>query len=376
MINSIRIEVPNMKKLLSVLALLLVCSLLLCGCAVSTMQLAGTAMEPPKELPEISYLRPVYADAADPAKGLSSMESVQLKEYVVLKGSTKAISLTGGWYAVEGTDVTYPAIRCTGDVHLVLTDGSKLTLTGKKYCAGIQVDENASIQVYAQSEGAAMGEIHATGGSSGAGIGGKKEGKMGAVTLNGGSILSAGKDGGAGIGGGEDGEGANITINGGAVTATGSGGAGIGGGLHASGHHIVINGGTVTATGGENAAGIGGGSAGDGEAITIRGGTVTAMGSLNGAGIGAGGYDRLSQKGGCAKDISLSGGTVSAVGGENGVGIGHSVNGESSAIRVAAAHTIRAGSTENPETAVCTNRTDDADLSADSSFLQRYVTVK
>ena len=156
------------------------------------------------------------------------------------------------------------------------------------------------------------GSVTATGGKWAAGIGGVGNGKN--ITINGGTVNATGTDGGAGIGGGSRGSGEAITITGGTVNATGTdGGAGIGGGDEGSGEDITITGGTVTATGGDYAAGIGGGISGSGENITITGGTVTAAGG-NGAGIG-GGFR------GNGENITITGGTVTAASG-NGAGIG------------------------------------------------------
>ncbi len=137
------------------------------------------------------------------------------------------------------------------------------------------------------------------------------------LTINGGTITATGGDSGAGIGGGYDGSGGTFTITGGTVTATGgSGGAGIGGGYGASGGTTAISGGTVNATAGFSAAGIGGGDRGSHAGITtISDGTVVARGGAGGAGIGCGAYC----SGGTA---SVSGGTVTATGGIRAAGIG------------------------------------------------------
>ncbi|MGN0364776.1 MAG: hypothetical protein ACI4E5_02405, partial [Suilimivivens sp.] len=100
------------------------------------------------------------------------------------------------------------------------------------------------------------------------------------------------------------------------VTATGGdSGAGIGGGADGSGSNIKISGGTVTATGGEYGAGIGGGFSGSGSDITISGDTVTATGGYSGAGIG-GAYNAS------GSNIKISGGSVKAVAGEDANDIG------------------------------------------------------
>ena len=112
-----------------------------------------------------------------------------------------------------------------------------------------------------------------------------------------GKLIATGGNSGAGIGGGDSGGGSNITITGGKVTATGGEyGAGIGGGDHGNGSSITITGGEVTAAGGTNGAGIGGGLRRKGEKITVSGdATIKVQGGSAdtedgaGAGIGNGG---------------------------------------------------------------------------------------
>ncbi|MGI6462574.1 MAG: hypothetical protein ACOX04_02925 [Candidatus Scatomorpha sp.] len=112
--------------------------------------------------------------------------------------------------------------------------------------------------------------------------------------------------------------------NNGSLTATGGhSGAGIGGGKGGDGSNIEISGGTVTASGGIWAAGIGGGNNGDGNNITISGGTVTAIGGKNGAGIGGGvwGYGNDFTVSGDAQ-VRVQGGEADTGDGE-GAGIGN-----------------------------------------------------
>ena len=165
------------------------------------------------------------------------------------------------------------------------------------------------------------GSVTATGGKWAAGIGGVGNGKN--ITINGGTVNATGTDGGAGIGGGSRSSGEAITINGGTVNATGTdGGAGIGGGDECSGEDITITGGTVNAAGGDYGAGIGGGISGSGENITIAGGRVTVAGGDYGAGIG-GGFR------GNGENITITGGTVTAAGGSGaGIGGGEEGNGK------------------------------------------------
>ena len=168
------------------------------------------------------------------------------------------------------------------------------------------------------------GTVNAAGGDTAAGIGGGQNGNGEDITIKGGTVDATGGDNAAGIGGGQEGSGNNITITGGSVTASGGyGGAGIGGGsggyggtgIGGGGENITITGGTVNAAGGVTAAGIGGGLNGSGENITITGGSVNAAGGLSSAGIGGGQL-------GSGEDITITGGTVNAAGGDNGAGIG------------------------------------------------------
>ena len=181
------------------------------------------------------------------------------------------------------------------------------------------------------------GSLKATGGDSGAGIGGG--GQWGDasgenITITGGSVTATGGKWAAGIGG--VGNGKNITITGGTVNATGTdGGAGIGGGSRSSGEAITITGGTVNAAGGLDGAGIGGGWKGSGKNITITGGTVNAAGGNGGSGIGGGDY-------GSGEDITIKGGTVNAAGGYGGSGIGGGYEGSGSNVTVSGAAQVTA----------------------------------
>ena len=225
-----------------------------------------------------------------------------------------------GWYVVNSNVTIDNRVTVSGKVHLILADGASLTANG-----GINVAENNSFTVYAQSVEKNMGTLTVTGGSYGAGIGGRNGDKNGTscgnITINGGTVTATGGDEAAGIGGGVFGSGGNITINGGNVTATsGNEAAGIGGGRGGSGGNITINGGTVTATSvTPHGAGIGGGSGARSDAsggnITINGGNVTATSEAFAAGIGGG----QESSGG---NITINGGTVTATGGSYGAGIG------------------------------------------------------
>ena len=121
------------------------------------------------------------------------------------------------------------------------------------------------------------------------------------LTIQGdGSLTATGGSSGAGIGGGYQIACGNITISGGTVTATGkANGAGIGSGQNASCGNIIISGGTVTATGGFAGAGIGSGygsgaMCGD---ITITSG-VTSVTATKGSGSGGNAANSIGKGGG------------------------------------------------------------------------------
>ena len=178
------------------------------------------------------------------------------------------------------------AVSVSENVDLYI-EGSSVLQSGEN-CAGIQKEDDGQLTI----DGS--GSLEATGGESGAGIGGAFHKSGNNITINGGKIIAQSTTGngwGAGIGGGNEGNGNNITINGGDVTANGgSEAAGIGGGIHASADNITINGGTVTAKAGGGAAAIGGGHAnpygGKGTNINLVGGDITVQSNHGVATIG------------------------------------------------------------------------------------------
>lgn len=180
------------------------------------------------------------------------------------------------------------AVSVSGDVDLYI-EGSSVLQSGKN-CAGIQKEDDGQLTI----DGS--GSLEATGGESGAGIGGASGKPGNNITINGGTITASGKAGngwGAGIGGGKGQGGSNITIRGGNVKAIpGAEAAGIGGGFKGNGTDISIEGGTVYAeSGGGNGgtAAIGGGRAGgNGENNQITGGDITLK-KAGAADIGIGG---------------------------------------------------------------------------------------
>ena len=174
----------------------------------------------------------------------------------------------GGWYVVNGAVTIGDRVTVSGEVHLILADNASLTANN-----GINVAEDNSFSVYAQSVGENMGTLTATGqdDASIAGIGSEVGASCGTITINGGTVKATGGGSGAGIGGRNSGSGGTITIHGGNVTATGGmSAAGIGGGLNGSGGIITIHGGSVTATCGSLTAGIGDGYGGSGGSFATR----------------------------------------------------------------------------------------------------------
>ena len=179
-------------------------------------------------------------------------------------------------------------------------------LTSGENCAGLQNDNSVADSLVITSSAGSIegyaGNLLATGGNYGSGIGGDVSGN-GTVTVNGGAITANGRDYGSGIGGGYGGNG-TVIVNGGTVTSIGNGGSGIGGGRLGNGI-VTVNGGTVTASGGAGS-GIGGGYRRSGT-VTVNGGTVTATGGLDSSGIGDGGGSSTSGK------VTITNGTVKAL---------------------------------------------------------------
>ena len=199
---------------------------------------------------------------------------------------------------VDNTYITQkasiPGIECLGDATIILAGTNRVT--GRWDAPGIFVPEGKTLTIKGG------GLLYATGGDSGAGIGGTNNVSCGNIVIASGTVTATGTGHCAGIGSGYAG-GANITcgditISGGTVTATGGKyaagiGSGNGNNYSSDGKNftlyvsacgaISITGGTVTATGGDDAAGIGGGSDGSFASINIGSGIirVTATRSNN-----------------------------------------------------------------------------------------------
>ena len=134
--------------------------------------------------------------------------------YQVLTGEYTELSLEGpNWYVVKDTATVSSRIEVSGDVHLILTDGSTLTSTG-----GIHVKADNSLSIYGQSWNS-MGSLNISKYDwTIAGIGGNIMEKSGKITINGGTVTDESTSGGAGIGGGRRGNGF-VTITRGTIDA-------------------------------------------------------------------------------------------------------------------------------------------------------------
>ena len=221
------------------------------------------------------------------------------------------------------------AISVLGDHTLTLNLVGTSKLQGAVRGCGILVLPGNKLIVQSET---GTGRLEAKGGAAAAGIGGEYYkpsgmgvlavigGSCGEVTILSGNVVATGGVGGAGIGGGGTysdnplsvgGNGGTVRIMGGNVVAFGgSGGAGIGGGQGfayatfegdddfeikgGDGGTVDIYGGSVTVRGGGGAAAIGGGQNGRGGTVRIHDGTV---GFLSGGArdVGAGTWDRAPQ---------------------------------------------------------------------------------
>ena len=264
---------------------------------------------------------------------------------LTLKDVKIDVSDTGN-YSADGKAAL--SVQGEGNVEIEL-DGDNVLKSGYDR-AGLEKNTSKGTLTLKDDKEAGSGSLKATGGYSGAGIGGGRNGSGKNITINGGTVNAAGGFNGAGIGGGNGGSGEDITIKGGRVTATGGEfGAGIGGGWKGSGECITIKDGRVTAAGGSCGSGIGGGAQGSGKNITINRGTVNATGGNGGSGIGGGfrGTDGGNQ--GNGENITINGGVVNAAGGTAGAGIGGGAAGNGSNVTVsgAAQVTTTAGKSGN-----------------------------
>ena len=207
----------------------------------------------------------------------------------------------------------YAALAVTGDgdttIHL---EGANELKSGVGR-AGIEKNDSectGKLTVTAEDTDASL---IVTGGTRGAGIGGRQEESSSGLVIAGGKITAKGGNTGAGIGGGRRRAG-EVTITGGDVTAKGgSYAAGIGGGSGSSGKVTITNGKvTASSAGYGTAIGAGNGPTGSGD-VTILGGEVTTekyIQANNNPTTGIGGSPECTQK----STIRILGGVVNALG--------------------------------------------------------------
>jgi len=152
-----------------------------------------------------------------------------------------------GWYFVSGNRTIESRITISGNVRLILTDGSHLTVNG-----GINVPPGSSFTIYGQTNG--TGRLTALATQGNAGIGGNTNASClisgqsgGTVIINGGVIIAtggnaSGSGGGAGIGG----------------SGGGSGGFGSGPSAHGNTNSQSIGNGASGGSSGNSSGGSGG----------------------------------------------------------------------------------------------------------------------
>ena len=119
-----------------------------------------------------------------------------VRDYTVLDESL--FSLEDGWYVVDDDIFINERIQISGDVHLILCDGSSLIAN-----SGIRVSGSGnSLTIYGQSnDKSAMGSLDVTHPENYfAGIGGNRGEDCSAITINGGNISSYGSGAAAAIG--------------------------------------------------------------------------------------------------------------------------------------------------------------------------------
>lgn len=306
----------------------------------------------------------IHATGGWDGAGIGGGESGSGHSFHMLGGTVNAVGGAQGAGVGGGEKGNGGDIRISGGT--LTASGGETTHTGGAGIGGGKKGKGGTI-IIENSETI----VNAEGSVKAAGIGGGADGDNGEVTIYGGTVTAtggAGDDGGAGIGGGsKSGGGGTVNIYGGEVNATsGVYGAGIGG----NGLTINIYGGSVNADalGGSQSgsgpgigvtkedsvlnfymkdgtvnahakctvysitmssdycgAGIGGSNAINVELhITIDGGTVTATSDRDGAGIGSGSANSVNAGGNVTgnSEITINNGTVNAYGGVSGAGIG------------------------------------------------------
>ena len=174
------------------------------------------------------------ADSAPVITGSSKENTLTINAE---KGQTANVTLSDVDINVSGKREAAVSTNGKGNVSIEL-DGENTLKSGDQH-AGLEKNNGGSLTIADKDKN---GKLTATGGDSGAGIGGGWKGNGEDITISGGEVKATGGDQGAGIGGGNYGHGNNIAISGGKVNATGgSSGAGIGGGFQGRGTDITVS---------------------------------------------------------------------------------------------------------------------------------------
>ena len=108
----------------------------------------------------------LYAKWGIPYIDADGNTQLRTDNFTVLTNETDVSYLAGGWYVVM-EDVSYNSqFLCKeGDIHLILCDGAKMTVTETDKDA-ISLERSYSLTIYAQSTGSTMGQLVATSSNS------------------------------------------------------------------------------------------------------------------------------------------------------------------------------------------------------------------
>ena len=261
-------------------------------------------------------------------------ETKEVTEYIPISGlqpENGAIQLkNGNWYVSDQSfyNLSSP-VNCSGEVNLILCDGSRLNIFNQ---GGIRVPEDATLNIYGQSEDSGTLFCSNRDKDYFAAIGGNNGEDCGNINIFGGSVEAVGGDQASGIGSGKDADmNGTIRVFGGTVSAKISNemgqGVGIGAGLDGDMNgEVFIYGGDVSADG-RDAAGIG--AAGKGNmtgSVEIYSGTLIARcierdyenTGMYGASIGTSVSSSSQLAGGeFTGSVKILGGTVTLTKGKN-----------------------------------------------------------
>jgi len=117
--------------------------------------------------------------------------------YTEVTDSTDAVAWTDGWYVVKGDNISISnTVTVSGDVHLILVDGAKLTVKPTTAGAnGISVASGKTFTVYGQTNHS--GALDVTGGNGANDTNGSSGiYARGMLTVNGGTLKATGGKGG------------------------------------------------------------------------------------------------------------------------------------------------------------------------------------